>query len=328
MVEDQSSSITAASWSLGGISIVLVGLRLYIRVLVTRIPGWDDFFVAFALANAVVCSALAQVAVHYGLGMHISDIADQNDRTNAAKYTVLAPNFSVISSATGKLAVAFFLLRLLGQSARPWHRWFLYILSALSIAWNTFAVIAIIGFCRPAKKIWEPDTPGSCFPLQLQLFGGISQAAFNAVADLALAGFPLVVFRKVQLPLFKKIGVIGILGAGVFAAAATMVKCILLKRLPEHDDITWSSAPITTTWYTVEMYVIIICATLPTLPQVYNGLRHKQQSYYNSYDQRTARSTPKTSSFRLQRMPDASLFETVAGDRGSSQETILHQGKS
>lgn len=51
MVEDQSASITAASWTLGAVSIMIVGLRLYTRLLLTRLPGWDDFFITLSLVT-------------------------------------------------------------------------------------------------------------------------------------------------------------------------------------------------------------------------------------------------------------------------------------
>ncbi|KAL4881779.1 hypothetical protein BJY04DRAFT_217845 [Aspergillus karnatakaensis] len=322
MAEDQSVSITAVSWSLGALSTLMVGIRLYTRVTVTRKPGWDDFFIALSLASAIVCSALVEIAVSYGLGKHMADISDPFDRTQAIKYTVIAPNFSVVSTTTGKISVAIFLLRLMGPSATIGQRWFLYILTVISIAWNVLAIIAIIGFCRPAKKIWMPETPGSCFPLQFQLVAGTSQAAFNAFADLSLAVFPIWIFRRVQLATMKKIGIIAILGAGIFAAAATLVKCILLKNLPEHADITWSWSPITT-WYSIEMYVIVLCASLPTLPQSYSAFLNKRSTYYDTSNQRSGKSESKHTPIRLQRMPDASLFETLAEDRGSSQENIL-----
>ncbi|KAL4913953.1 hypothetical protein BDW62DRAFT_205105 [Aspergillus aurantiobrunneus] len=348
MVANQGPNITGVSWSLGSLSLILVAIRLHTRVLVTRRHGWDDFFIAFSLATALVCSSLAQVAVSFGLGKHIDDITDPSDQINALKYTTIAPNFSVVSTTTGKISVVIFLLRLMGQSANIWQRWFLYVLTVVSIAWNIVAIIVIIGFCRPAEKIWKPDTEGSCFSLNVQLVGSTSQAAFNAFADLALALFPVIIFHKLQLPLVKKIGIITILGAGILAAAATLVKCVLLKGVTEHGDLTWTWAPIAT-WYTVEMYVIIICATIPVLPQCYNVLIHKtySRSYYtynNTTDPRSR--TAKTISsrgrrqtqIRLNRMPDASLFETVAEEhdrendpesaRYGSQESILDRDQT
>jgi hypothetical protein len=72
------------------------------------------------------------------------------------------------------------------------------------------------------------------------------------------------------------------------------------------------------------MYVIIVCATLPTLPQAYAAILHKRPSYYDSSNYRSGKSEPKHPLIRLQRLPVASLFETVAAEeRVSSQENII-----
>ncbi|KAL4750615.1 hypothetical protein BDW72DRAFT_193687 [Aspergillus terricola var. indicus] len=93
MAADERVSITAVSWTLGTLSVLLVALRLYTRLLITRCRGWDDLFVAIVLVNAIICSALTQIAVSHGLGKHEADILDPNDRINATKYITIAPNF-------------------------------------------------------------------------------------------------------------------------------------------------------------------------------------------------------------------------------------------
>jgi hypothetical protein len=128
-------------------------------------------------ANALVCSTLVEVGIDYGLGRRTNDIPDAEDRVQAANYTVIAPNFSIDSTTTGKLSVAVFLLRLMGPSATTAQRWSLYILTVISIILNTLAVIAVAGFCRPAEKIWRPEVDGSCFPPMYQLILGTTQAA-------------------------------------------------------------------------------------------------------------------------------------------------------
>ena len=194
--------------------MVVVGLRLYTRVALRR-AGWDDFFIALSLANALVCSSLVQVAISYGLGRHLSDIPDGNRQIQAIKYTVIAPNFSVVSTTTGKMSVTIFLLRLMGQSASAARRWFLYIMMAVSVAWNVLAIVIIIGFCRPPERIWNPKVDGSCFSLNFQLVAGTSQAAFNAFNDLALAVFPAYIFWHVQLAIKMKVAIISVMGAGI-----------------------------------------------------------------------------------------------------------------
>ncbi|KAL4755780.1 uncharacterized protein BDW70DRAFT_43710 [Aspergillus foveolatus] len=67
-----------------------------------------------------------------------------------------------------------------------------------------------------------------------------------------------------------------------------------------------------------------VCATLPTLPQAYAAILHKRSSYYDTSNYRSGKSEPKHPSIRLQLLPDASLFETVAAEeRGSSHVNIL-----
>ncbi|GKZ76851.1 hypothetical protein AnigIFM56816_008140 [Aspergillus niger] len=356
MPADKGPQITAVSWSFGGVAIIVVTIRLYTRLILTRKAGWDDFFIVLSLLSAIVCSGLAQTGVHYGLGKHMADISNAEWKIEAFKYTVIAPNFSMVSTTTGKLSVAVFLLRLMGQTASPAKRWFLYIFSVISVAWNVLAIVAIMGYCRPAEKIWRPEVPGSCFSLKFQLIAGISQASFNAFADLTLALFPIIIFWSVQLPWKMKLGVIAVMGAGILAAAATLVKAILLKSLPAHSDITCEhqnsgraqthkkklnielqglgpilqhgtpntilSAPLESSGaHPVyrQMYVIIICATLPTLRQSYNFALHRTRylgSYYKGSHSEAAAAARQKPIPLVRRQPDQSLFETFADETG------------
>ncbi|SPB42826.1 unnamed protein product [Aspergillus niger] len=315
MPADKGPQITAVSWSFGGVAIIVVTIRLYTRLILTRKAGWDDFFIVLSLVSypcksllyntsanpdgawmqlsAIVCSGLAQTGVHYGLGKHMADISNAEWKIEAFKYTVIAPNFSMVSTTTGKLSVAVFLLRLMGQTASPAKRWFLYIFSIISVAWNVLAIVAIMGYCRPAEKIWRPEVPGSCFSLKFQLIAGISQASFNAFADLTLALFPIIIFWSVQLPWKMKLGVIAVMGAGIFGAH------------PVHR----------------QMYVIIICATLPTLRQSYNFALHRTRylgSYYKgSHSEAAAAAAARQKPIPLlRRQPDQSLFEKFADETG------------
>lgn len=222
-------SITTVSWIFGSIALGLVLMRLYTRLFALRRAGWDDFFIALSLVSALVCSGLVQVAVEYGLGRHAAELTDPMRQMLAFKYTVIAPNFSIVSTTTGKISATIFLLRLMGHSATPARRWFLYILMVVSIVWNTVCIVAIIGFCRPPEKIWNPNAEGTCLSLQFQLVTGTSQAAFNAFNDLALALFPAYIFWRVQLPLKMKVAIVAVMGAGVLYVFRALGVCGVRK---------------------------------------------------------------------------------------------------
>ncbi|RAH81160.1 hypothetical protein BO86DRAFT_363261 [Aspergillus japonicus CBS 114.51] len=317
---NKATEIEVVSWIFGSIASLAVVLRLYTRIWLTQKAGWDDGFIIVSLANALVCSSLVQVGIKYGLGKHLTDIADEEARIQAFKYTVIAPNFSVISTTTGKISVVIFLLRLMGQAATPSKRWFLYALTIVSIIWNTLAIVAIIGFCRPAEKIWRPETPGKCFSLGFQLVLGLSQAAFNAFADLALAIFPIAVFWHVRLPLKIKLGVLAVMGAGIWVLGRNY--CVVYVSMIQH-----CSLPCRKCSRTVQMYLIIICATLPTLRQSYTALVHRTRRSTSGYELSGPSLKLKPIPF-VRRMPDQSLFETHIDaskeqDGTSSQENIL-----
>ncbi|PYI36778.1 hypothetical protein BP00DRAFT_385678 [Aspergillus indologenus CBS 114.80] len=318
MTIDKGTEIEVISWISGSIASLAVVLRLYTRIWLTQKAGWDDGCIIVSLANALVCSSLVQVGIKYGLGKHLTDIADEEARIQAFKYTVIAPNFSVISTTTGKISVVIFLLRLMGQAATPSKRWFLYALTIVSIIWNTLAIVAIIGFCRPAEKIWRPETPGNCFSLGFQLVLGISQAAFNAFADLALAIFPIAVFWHVRLPLKIKLGVLAVMGAGIWVLGRNY--CVVYVSF---TIVPLDLCPLMSN----HMYLIIICATLPTLRQSYTALVHRTRRSTSGYELSGPSLKLKPIPF-VRRMPDQSLFETHIDaskeqDGTSSQENIL-----
>ncbi|EHA27971.1 hypothetical protein ASPNIDRAFT_135361, partial [Aspergillus niger ATCC 1015] len=309
MPADKGPQITAVSWSFGGVAIIVVTIRLYTRLILTRKAGWDDFFIVLSLLSAIVCSGLAQTGVHYGLGKHMADISNAEWKIEAFKYTVIAPNFSMVSTTTGKLSVAVFLLRLMGQTASPAKRWFLYIFSIISVAWNVLAIVAIMGYCRPAEKIWRPEVPGSCFSLKFQLIAGISQASFNAFADLTLALFPIIIFWSVQLPWKMKLGVIAVMGAGILVLGRYYNMLYFYHALSGAHPVHR------------QMYVIIICATLPTLRQSYNFALHRTRylgSYYKgSHSEAAAAAAARQKPIPLlRRQPDQSLFEKFADETG------------
>lgn len=108
--------------------------------------------------------------------MHYHAIPSPADRINAFKYTILAPNFSVISTTTGKISVVLFLIRVMGQAATKLQRYFLYVVTVISVVVNIMCIVVLTGFCVPAQSIWNPSVPGNCMSLVTQLVIGLIQA--------------------------------------------------------------------------------------------------------------------------------------------------------
>lgn len=123
-----------------------------------------------------MCSALAHVGTTYGLGNHLYTITNPEAQINAIKYTQLAPPFSIISTTTGKVSIVLFLFRLMGLSTTRGKKWFLYILTIVSVVLNVICIVFLLGFCMPAQRIWDKRVPGHCMSLESQLVVGLLQA--------------------------------------------------------------------------------------------------------------------------------------------------------
>lgn len=49
--DSQALDMEATGWSFAAVSIVLVAARLYTRFKLIHQPGWDDFWIVFALVS-------------------------------------------------------------------------------------------------------------------------------------------------------------------------------------------------------------------------------------------------------------------------------------
>ena len=143
--------------------------------------------------------------------------------------------FVIIALATGKISVAFLILRIMGKSR--WRRVFLiYFAMGGSFVFCSVAIILTFAQCRPVEALWNPSLvltgKAKCWPPMRQsnfsvFVGGMiysrsGQAAmltvligWLAAIDLCLALLPITVMWNLHLSLKRRIGLSAIMGLGV-----------------------------------------------------------------------------------------------------------------
>ncbi|KAI0190037.1 hypothetical protein EV127DRAFT_100134 [Xylaria flabelliformis] len=233
---DYVTTLNVVSWVLTGLAIIITIARILGRTLYMKQTGWDDFFMVLGSLSALVCSSLVVVGASYGLGRQEAQIKNPHDRSEAIRYTILAPTFSIISSTSSKISILIFLIRLVGMSAKRWHLYFLWGLCALLVAFNIIAILLIIRFCDPPQKQWKPWLPGECLDPQIQQYVGFIQSAYNALMDIIVAVFPALFITQLRITRRMKIGLSALMGGSIFAAGATIVKIYLLKDLNKQNE--------------------------------------------------------------------------------------------
>ncbi|OJJ44996.1 hypothetical protein ASPZODRAFT_664509 [Penicilliopsis zonata CBS 506.65] len=215
MVNDYRPALNAVGWSFGALATFVVFSRIYCRAFAVQKQGWDDWLMVFAWAAAIVTTALVTVSTTYGFGIHEADITSVSDLENAIKYILIAPAISLLASASAKLSVVLFLLRLLGLAATIPHRIILYTTTALMIGGNIFAMVVLLGYCNPPRKAWDPTVEGTCMSAQVLNIGGRAVTVYNAFMDLLCAAFPVLMLWTLNMRSKMKWGLAVVMSGGV-----------------------------------------------------------------------------------------------------------------
>ncbi|KAI1826017.1 hypothetical protein F4861DRAFT_537378 [Xylaria intraflava] len=252
------------SWVLASLVIIITIARVIGRALITKQTGWDDFFMVLGSLSAVVCSALVTVGVSHGLGRHEAEIKDPADRSDAIKYSILALVFHLISSTTSKISILIFLARLIGISAKRWQVLSVWGLGAALTGLNLASAVVTVCLCDPPRKQWQPSAQGACLPSYVLTNVGFVQGIYSALMDIIAAVSPVLFITQLNITRKTKLGLSLLMGGGILAAGAAIVKAYFIIDGGRHDDITFYWAPISL-WYTAEMNVVIITGTIPTL---------------------------------------------------------------
>ena len=90
-------------------------------------------------------------------------------------------------------------------------------------------------------------------------------AAWNALTDLSLAGYPIVLLWGVQMPRRTKVGACCLLGIGIFTAGCAAAKGWSIHLVTQgQGDITYLSAPL---WFLdmTELWTCLLAASIPPM---------------------------------------------------------------
>ncbi|KAL8795389.1 MAG: hypothetical protein Q9195_002130 [Heterodermia aff. obscurata] len=275
---DRGSAILIVSWIECGVAITIVAARVYTRSRIIHNIGIDDWMILIALVLAVICSSIVTADVYHGGGRHYATLSPVNQLL-AVKLDWISQPFAIFTCGTGKISVAFLILRIMAKN--KYREWFLYVLIALLVIINAICVGFIFGQCSPARKLWDQSAPGTCLDPSIQRDVAFFQSSFSTFTDFVLAIFPLIIIWNLQMRPVVKLGMGCAMSLGLVATGAAIVKTIQLQQLTARSDYTYETFSLII-WFTTEMYVIIIAACIPTLRPLVRLLHGRLASHKSS----------------------------------------------
>lgn len=186
---DRATELNAFAWTWFGLSTTFVAARLYSRIRITRNFWYDDYFIVLtwvrfllycftcylfdhSQALTLAFSILWTVLGHIGGCRHLYYLEmDPAQAIRASRINWITQPVAIYALATGKVSVAFLILRIMGKSR--WRRAFLiYGAMIASFIFCTIAVILTFAQCRPVTALWNPELvlmeKATCWPPQRQ----------------------------------------------------------------------------------------------------------------------------------------------------------------
>ncbi|KAF2132138.1 hypothetical protein P153DRAFT_383028 [Dothidotthia symphoricarpi CBS 119687] len=245
------------------LTIIVVALRLYTRLVIKRWLGIDDVFILLALFFTIGLTAVVLVANQsYGWDRHVYDI--EFYKLEPTSKIAMAAKIVFTAAATfTRLSLHCLYYRLVQDSGMTWFKWIVHANVAYSLAiFVSYTFIAIF-LCTPIENYWKLDAPAdSCLDEGIAtLVCGI----ISTVADFVTAVTPIPVIMGLHMPLRQRFGAAFLFALGVIVTIAGIIRTwYIYKSLMVEDDTTWYAYPL---WIAaaVEVDLGVICASAPAL---------------------------------------------------------------
>ncbi|KAJ5100639.1 hypothetical protein N7456_006691 [Penicillium angulare] len=266
--QDDGPLILAVSWILIVIPGLIVALRLYCKVTLSRGFGWDDGVCVFSWLIQLVYTIMVTKGVQLGvLGKHVDAIENESDIPHGLKLLYIGFVIIIFGCVFAKSSFVITLLRIV---TRPWHKvilWFIMI-SMNALMWT--CAICYLAQCKPAAALWNIDLmdKAKCWPSYVFENIAMVAGAYSGCMDVILALFPWFILWNLQMKKREKFGIIIAMSMGVFAGIAAFIKTSKLKDVDKVEDFTYYCTPILL-WASAETGLTIFAASIPSLRMLF-----------------------------------------------------------
>lgn len=250
MTGSRDHMLNVSMWTIIGIALFFLGLRIYLKWKYGKTISADDYVLSLSWVRilAVSCRPLSKtrqiflmlnavfitISTYYGLGDHIQNVPYANIPP-ALMWGTFGELCIELSLQAGKTSFAMTLLRLVIHRWQKWLLWFIII--SLNVVMGLNA-IAIFVWCRPVQKIWDWSVPGTCTSPLLVVKVSIGAGAYSGVMDLVMAAFPMVLLWNLRIERREKIGVCVGMSLGVLAGVSAIVRVCIMGMIGKVADVT------------------------------------------------------------------------------------------
>ncbi|RYN30192.1 hypothetical protein AA0113_g9186 [Alternaria arborescens] len=255
--------------------IVSTILRFWIRYK-RKAWGPDDWAMLINLPFWSV-STIATIAMAWsGVGQYDGSLSEYQYSNSLMWFYIFQEPWCFTLIAI-KCSIGFALIRI--ASGKKWIEMVIYIcmLSCAIVMGGTGMYLFFQ--CSPVQKNWYVNMPGACKERTIQTALSYAVAVVSISTDWIFATLPIFLLWDVQLDWRVKSSVIAMLGLGVFASIAPIVRLKFLIGLNDPNRLLQNLGEILA-WACAEMNVGMFVANLPACrPILTNLISHFSSSF-------------------------------------------------
>ncbi|KAI4761124.1 hypothetical protein E4T52_01887 [Aureobasidium sp. EXF-3400] len=282
------------------LAFIILFLRLYTRVIVTRNYGPEDWFIVAAFCASITQAALVLAGmhiqphlgakliltflteIHYGQGQPESTLSAEN-LLNLHKTLYIAIPVYLAGLTLTKISILLQYMRLFQE--KTIHRIIIGMIVFVA-AFGTWSIIGSLLICYPVHYFWDRKGDAKCMNFEAKWF---SDAAVCIITDLILLSLPMPYLKGLNLPYRQKAGLIGVFALGGVVCLVSIARLGPLYIIATTNDVSLHNGPAAFL-SSMEVNVAIICASLPSLRAITlrtcsrrTSQRHQPTSIHHSH---------------------------------------------
>ncbi|KAF2138346.1 uncharacterized protein K452DRAFT_311699 [Aplosporella prunicola CBS 121167] len=262
----RAHEILSITGAFTAIAVIIVLLRTYVRAVMLRFFGPDDYLMVISTAISVLVFVFFVKETENGLGKHaLAMMADMEAYSNFLRWLFIHSIFIMVAISLVKISLAMFLLRL---AQRKTHIRVIWGMIVFLIAFTISCAGTLIFQCTPVQGAWDRSIGAKCFDFMTFRNIGLFNSCVNIVTDVVFASLPIPFIWQLQVNTRTKLSLVGILSLGYFACAAAIVKAVMQFTVINEPD--WTVHDSFNVWNSIELNVGIMAASLPALKPLFS----------------------------------------------------------
>ncbi|KAF9876668.1 integral membrane protein [Colletotrichum karsti] len=321
--QERQNSLVITSCFFTIISTIVVIARTFVRTVLIRKPGLDDYFIIIALIFTLGYLAEVFVGKANHIGFPMATLSLEN-MTSLLKNTlaIQVTYYTCISSI--KISILCMYLRF--AVTRSFN-----VLCICTIAFHAlFFIICIavtLSQCQPLYKQWDitQTVPGNCINTTAFFY---FTSGFNIITDIWILILPIKTLMSILRPRKEKAALAIIFGVGAFATITSIIRLHTIYTYTLAED-PFKESVLVNVWSMLEINIGIICASVPALKPLFTpralreaAKRNRSTGYQYHSQERSGYDSNKSGNSKPSGQDEPSYAMDRIGGQCSTQTVI------